>query len=234
MEPERLTGIYKELADWHERQRQAHLRDRFLVLAADSALAAGRYDEAERLRTHLLQRSPHHLLRPFASFADAMRSPDVQNYVNELRRSYPPGTAEDLLQKVTGHVPPQPPARPTRALPPTAPVLDLDAPPDPPPAAEPGPEPLKVYRVQDEAETDRGSRPAPPPPRPSRPHAARLPLLDPVPPRPPRAEDAPGDADDVATGSWLSLGLFVLTLAAGLALAGYSLLGPFLPRGWGR
>ena len=52
MDPrENLLRVYRELADWYERQRQPQMRDRFLMLAADAALAAGRPDEAERLRS---------------------------------------------------------------------------------------------------------------------------------------------------------------------------------------
>src|SRR5262249_13715278 len=69
--------VYEELADWYDRQGQAKLRDWFLVLAADAALAGGRVDEAERLRGQLLYLNPHHLLKPFASFAEALKSPDV-------------------------------------------------------------------------------------------------------------------------------------------------------------
>ena len=64
--PDALVTIYKELADRHERQGQSQMRDRFLVLAADAALRAGRDEEAERLRRQLLQRIPHHMLRQLA------------------------------------------------------------------------------------------------------------------------------------------------------------------------
>src|SRR5947209_3651772 len=73
------------------------MRDRFLVLAADAALAAGQDAEAERLRGRLLQHNPHHLLKPYSSFAEAMASADVQNYVSALRRNHPYDKAENLL-----------------------------------------------------------------------------------------------------------------------------------------
>ncbi|HKB42386.1 MAG TPA: hypothetical protein VKD72_38525, partial [Gemmataceae bacterium] len=81
--------VYQDLADWYERQAQPQLRDRFLLLAADAALSSGDADEAERLRQHLLQLSPHHMLKPFASFAQALRSPDVQGYLGDMRDKYP-------------------------------------------------------------------------------------------------------------------------------------------------
>ena len=52
---DRLT-IYAELADQYDRLGQVSMRDRFLMLAADAALTAGRADEAERLRKYALIR----------------------------------------------------------------------------------------------------------------------------------------------------------------------------------
>lgn len=92
--------VYKELADWYERQGQPSMRDRFLVLAADAALTAGLAEEAERLRQRLLQTNPHHLLKPYTSFAQAIRAPDVQTYVRNLRLNYHLGTAENLLRSL--------------------------------------------------------------------------------------------------------------------------------------
>ena len=55
---------------------------------------------------------------------------------------------------------------------------------------------------------------------------------EPVPP----ASRAPGSAameeHDSRGGIWVSFGLFWLVLLAGLLLAGYTLLHPFLPRAW--
>src|ERR1700735_3957604 len=94
----RSLQLYEELAVWYDRQGQAKLRDWFLVLAADAALGSGQAEHAERLRQRLLHVNPHHLLRPFGSFAEALRSPDVESYVADLRRNYPVETAEQLLQ----------------------------------------------------------------------------------------------------------------------------------------
>src|SRR5262245_63709284 len=90
--------VYEELARRCERQQNARQRDIFLVLAADAALAAGRADDAERLRLHLLFLSPHSLLRPYASFADALQARDIQDYIADLRRLHPPEQAEQLLR----------------------------------------------------------------------------------------------------------------------------------------
>jgi len=229
--PDNLVLIYKELADYHERQGQPQMRDRFLVLAADAALSAGRPTEADLLLARLLRSNPHHMLRPYASFGQAMASTDIQNYVGELRHTYPPDQAEqqfDALRVARGAAA----GRQTRALPPTAPVVDLD---NGAASAGAGREPLKVYRVQDEGEAPsappRGTRPVLPRPPNSPPRTP-----DPYPlvadgaaePRPRALPPSAAEPDDVATGSWVSLGLFVVLLAAGLALAAWSLLGPFL------
>jgi hypothetical protein len=145
--------VYQDLADWYERQSQAQMRDRFLLLAADAVLSAGQPEEAERLRLRLLEHSPHHMLKPFASFAEAMHSPDVQGYINDLRQTYPLETAEELLRSFQGN-----PA-PTSARSHGAPVPTPEDE-ERPRADTLPPEPLKVYRVKDEAE------PTASPPRP--------------------------------------------------------------------
>jgi hypothetical protein len=249
------------------------MRDRFLLLAADTAMSAGQPDEAERLRLRLLEHSPHHMLRPFASFAEALGSPDVQGYISDLRQTYPPETAGQLLESLH-----------------TNGESDTIPPPIPPPAAATEPtrsvparssEPLKVYRVKDE-DTEpppradvpaapmgrplparkevvppiapKAGRPAapaaaPPPgfPLPAatpRPLPEQAPLRSPlplqreaprpfpgpfVPPPPPRTEQ---EETTEATGGWVALGLFVVVLLAGVALAVYTFARPFLPAQW--
>jgi hypothetical protein len=229
--PDNLVLIYKELADAHERQGQPQTRDRFLVLAADAALSAGRRVEADLLLARLLRSNPHHMLRPYKSLAEAMKSPDIQKYVGELRRTYPPEKAEqefDALRAARGGAAP---AQPPHAIPVTAPVVDID---QEFPLAGGAREPLKVYRVQDEADAPRAAKPAP-----GRPPAA-APKPAPPRPRPLEVEEAPrrpslppsaADGEDAARGSFLSVILLVIVSAAGLVLAGWTFLRPFLPRG---
>src|SRR5258708_8614999 len=122
------VDTYRKLADWHHNHGQPQHRDRFLVLAADSAFAEGRADEAEALRQRLLRVNPHHLLKPFSSFGQALKSPDVQTYLSDLRRSYPVRVASDLLASLPGNTD-NSPQRSSKVLPPPHPVLAITTPP---------------------------------------------------------------------------------------------------------
>jgi hypothetical protein len=235
--------VYRDLADYHERQGLDQLRDRFLVLAAVAAQTAGQSDEAELLRHRLLKTNTFHMLRSYVSMAQALQSPDVQNYVEDLRQEYPLHAAEHLLAEVRGpKIPvPQapmlvPPRRPSRALPPTAPVIDLDTP----------AEKLKVFHGQDEvgvpilpAWEDQprrktsfpAARPskllsAAPSARPATVPVKRSTVLGPPVQRPEpvtRAEEF----EEIGGGRWVGLVLFAIVLAAGLYILAVTLL-PFL------
>jgi hypothetical protein len=97
-----IVSVYEELAEFEEQRGDSQPRDRFLILAADAALEHGDNDRAEQLRGRLLDLNHHHLLKPYPSFADALKAPDVFGYVADLRRSYPPAEAERLLASVRG------------------------------------------------------------------------------------------------------------------------------------
>src|SRR5688500_1672000 len=107
-----LQRLYEKLALHYDRQQQFRQRDIFLVLAADAAFAAGNVDEAEGLRVRLLQLSPTSLLRPYASWTEALQSRDIQDYVADLRKQYPPEQAELLLHGGNGKVAGAPPSEP--------------------------------------------------------------------------------------------------------------------------
>ncbi len=253
-----VLDVYQELAEWYERRGQAQMRDRFLVLAADAALSAGQGDQAERLRTHLLQQNPHHLLRPYGSLAEALQAPDVQSYVADLRRSYSPETAQHLLESLRAEAGSLEP-------PPVAAAPAASAPPEPEPAKE-APEVLKFYRVQEQSEevvpppvaqrqvpvTRALARPpvpsAPvPAPAPKKPAAAKPPAPAKKPPRSPAVSPfaleplppvtagfRPAEEPGLAAGYWVCSGLFVLLLLASLTLAVYTFARPFLPAEWFR
>lgn len=99
---EKTIKVYEDLADHFSRQKDARQRDIFLVLAADAAYALGKPDHAERLRLRLLQGSPHSLLKPYASFGEARKSPDIQLFLDDLRSQFPPQEAEKLLGNKRG------------------------------------------------------------------------------------------------------------------------------------
>jgi hypothetical protein len=114
--PDTMLRIYEELANRFVKQVEPRFRDHCLVLAADAALTADRPADADRLRLRLLQFNPHHLLRPFASMAEAMQAPDVQEYVTDLRRQWPPEFAQKLYLSggdPNGPVEPAPKSKPT-------------------------------------------------------------------------------------------------------------------------
>ena len=73
------------------------------------------------------------MLKPFGSYAQALKTPDVLTYVKDLRVNYPANVAEDLLRTL------QSDAKPAAA--PPAPVLEKDPFVDekPPEAARPAP-----------------------------------------------------------------------------------------------
>ena len=235
--------VYRDLADYHERQGLDQLRDRFLVLAAVAAQTAGQADEAERLRQRLLQGNTFHMLRSFASMDQALSSPDVQNYVEDLRQEYPVHAAVHLLSEVRGPVLPAPhiplsapPRQPSRALPPTAPVIDLDNP----------VEKLKVFSGQidadvptlpawDEQPRRKTSFPAARPSKLFAATASARPATVPVkrttvlesPVQPRQAATSAEEPEDMG-GRWVGLALFVIVLAGALYLLGITLFGPFL------
>ncbi len=139
--PETIQHMYQELALRYERQNEMRLRDVFFLLAADVAHASGRTDEAERLHTKMIEANPNSLLRPFASFDAALQSLDIQDYLADLRRQFPPEDAEKLLLKVRAN-PLGPPRSGPRTLsqrdtqeviPPTARTVHMPAPSNIPP-----------------------------------------------------------------------------------------------------
>jgi hypothetical protein len=222
---------YVLLAEHFERQNEGPMRDRFLVLAADAALTAGLAEEAERVRIRLLQHNPHHLLRPFASMPEAMKSPDVESYIAGLRRSYPPGRADQLLESLR---PEKKGAGPGEGPPPAA--KDAAAPP-----AE-APNVLKVYKFQDTnpnpgkpaARPDRAAEAAPQarPPAAASPRADRAPAgkrVSPTPDHFPVVASEVDERDPLLVSRWVASVLFWLLLLAGLGLAVYTLGRPFLP-----
>jgi hypothetical protein len=153
-----MIRVFQELASLCERQGQPQMRDRFLVLAADAAWTADQPDTAERIRATLLQRNPHHLLRPYGSLAEAMNSADVRSYVSALRRSHPFEASEQLLQSLRKGAG-EPAYEGEVTEPPTRIGQEENWSMDP--AALVDPEPLKVFRAPEPRDLPR-TRTAPP------------------------------------------------------------------------
>ena len=102
---EDTARIYHQLAQGYERIGDASMRDRFLVLAANAYLAAGRPSDAEQVRAHLVRVNPQHLLKGQLSMVQALQSSDVRNYVDGLQRHYPPDQAAKLLREFQNRAP---------------------------------------------------------------------------------------------------------------------------------
>jgi len=241
---DQILRIYRDIAEIYHRQGDGPMRDRFLVLAMDAAITAGRPDDAERLRSHLRQHSPDHLLNPYNSFTAAMQVPEVEKYVTTLRRRYTPEAAEQLLQSL----------RANRSAVETKQVQTLsstathaDVPMAAENAASAG-EPQQLFRVQAKEEAPRppAAGPAPKPKAAAAPVAKgsrnsgppSVPDVYPLRPEPaparaakPRAPVAAPEPDFVG-GFWIASGLYLVVLLGGLALVGYTLARPFLPPDW--
>src|SRR5581483_3825212 len=148
-DPGAMQQAYEELAERFGKLAEPRRRDHCLVLAADAALAAGRAQDAERLRQRLLQVNPYHLLRPYTSMQEALQAGDVRDYITDLRHQLPPDRVEQLLKGPPGaeepvyklvHEPvPQPPLEitPLPEIPPRAQARPVP----PPPARKPAPVP---------------------------------------------------------------------------------------------
>jgi hypothetical protein len=218
---DKIVRTYEDLADYYDRKGDAPVRDRFLVQAADAALSGGQPQVAERLRARLLKVNPHHLLKPFTSFAEAARSPDIQSYIAGLRRNYPYDAAQGLLDSLRLNEISQPPGKAPAADGPREPPAQRDV--------------LPVYRLQDAAPGGK-STPAPARPPANRPAPRPMPApAQPVQPYRLARDNAPRtaprsgvDEEGPPAGAWFCMALFVLTLAAGLALGAYTFASPFL------
>ena len=245
------TQIYLELSDYYDQRGEAQSRDRFLVLAADAALAAGQRPEAEALRQRLLTLNPHHLLKPFSSFEEALKSRDVADYISALKRRHPPEQVAKLLETTVRQD-----AKPAAG---NDQPIHLHVPPDRggPPVGPPAVEVFRLKKEEPPATTVRPrSAPPPPsvPPNPGRGKPASSPQhtalnlpplpLSPEPPRPaavspfrPRSTSLPSAPAPVyqgprvvaTPGAWFCSLLFLVLLVGGIGLAIYSVGRVFLP-----
>jgi hypothetical protein len=222
----RTIEIYEELAELEDRRENPQMCDRFLILAADAALRHGLRDEAERLRARLLEHNPHHLLRPYSSLAEAMKSPDVSNYIVDLRDTYPPEHAGRLLAEGQGD----------------GKTTVTPAPAEPEEVAQPHIYSFTEATDEEPTEVANESLASPEPPAPPRrlrpvadaPTPAATPEVFPYPvetpsPRHHRRRTAEPEEPPSGLGVCVSNVLFGIVLLAGMALLVYTLAGPFLP-----
>lgn len=195
-----MIHVYRELAERETERGETRMRDRFLLLAADAALASGQTEEAEQLRKQLVEANPHHLIRPYESFAEAMKAPEVYSYVADLRGTYSPEEAEKMLQELRDDGPGDEPAEKPIPFPasngPAAdgPILY--------PLVPLSPEAKPIAKPRVTAETPKY-------------HA-------------PPERSASSEEPSSVLNLWVPTGLFILVLAAALALAVYTLARPFV------
>lgn len=247
--PSDLRQVYRELADNYERLGQSQFRDRFLVLAASASFSAGDVAAAESYRQRLLRTNPHHLLKPYASFAQAMETTDIQLYIRDLQQNYPADVAQGLLNSQSQVV-----ASPAEQLVPvTAPEINFNGSPDllMEDDGNNGADSLKIYSLSKE-EPSSAVPPTLPtleplrpitsiPPRRSKPPRVNPPAAGPQPvqrptqqalwlmstPRPERATHKRREQEAELAGAWLPALLFGVLGVVGIALAFYTLIQPF-------
>lgn len=97
---EQNCALYTQLAEKYHGKGRFQERDRFLILAADTAWNAGDVAKAEALRRRIMEYNPSHLLKPYPSLEAALKSPDILAYVQQLRRGYPRERALELLKEL--------------------------------------------------------------------------------------------------------------------------------------
>ncbi|MCS6976124.1 MAG: hypothetical protein NZM31_03810 [Gemmatales bacterium] len=233
--------LYQRIAEEYHRLDAPEKRDRFLVLAADAAFAAGNRQEAERLRRAILNRNPNHLLKPYATFEEALRSADIEAYLQQLRRRYPAEAAMTLLEQLrrTGQATPAASflPKPSRngsddiALPLVVPEKSAgvsrpvkehamnDA-----QSGRPSPNP-QVWPTAPSRESGTGGGPGVFGLKPEVPPTRPLPTAPP--PLPMTA--APPPTEEPVAGGWVGGMLCVVAVLAALALLVYVFAAPFVP-----
>jgi hypothetical protein len=210
---ESMLRVFEELAGRFVKQNEPRFRDHCLVLAADAALSANRPQDAERLRQRLLQYNPHHLLRPFASMSEAAQAPDVQEYIADLRRQWPPEFVQKLY--LGG---------------PDAPAPLEEAAPVPQPRTGRGAKDVTASAAAAQAKNVEPIPVVPPQRRPPPPAPAVAKAVPVSPPRRARepAPTAPAAPPAGPGGVWLTTMLMLVGVALGLALLFLAFVWPLL------
>jgi hypothetical protein len=90
-------GIYLHLAMANERRLRRLERDKMLVLAGVTAAEQGLTTIAAHCRQKIIAHNAGHLVSQYATLSAALEDERFQNYLRQLRRSYPREKVEHLL-----------------------------------------------------------------------------------------------------------------------------------------
>ncbi|MBW3543165.1 MAG: hypothetical protein KY476_23145 [Planctomycetes bacterium] len=105
---ERQMLVYLRLAQASAEKRQLPGRDKLLLLAGVAACRAGWPDIADRCRALVIAHNPRHLVAGSATFADALRDPELAPFFRQLERFCPFERAELLARGAGAASPSQP------------------------------------------------------------------------------------------------------------------------------
>jgi hypothetical protein len=102
--PVDLLGLYLHLARASQQRRRPAEHDRLLVLAAVVAAQMELPRIAAYCRHIVLQHNPRHLVRSWATIADALDDDDFLHFLKQLQRRYPQEKAESMLSTLGIHM----------------------------------------------------------------------------------------------------------------------------------
>ena len=100
MNEDRATLLFARLAAVSAERGQTAGRNRFLILAGIAATRAGWPAVAARCHQLVTASAPRHLLGRYASFSEALRDPDFEQFCRQIRRFCSPERAEHLLSEL--------------------------------------------------------------------------------------------------------------------------------------
>lgn len=246
--------LYQQVAEAYHTQGKYQERDRFLVLALDAAQTVGQSNLAEQIRLRLLELNPNHLIKPYPHCQAALQAQNFVTYLSQLRKNFPPGKAQSLLNELGGPAPVRRKptmiadasfpmadpieereaptwsglsfAKPQPPPPPARPSINVIQPPAPPPDVT---TPFPVKPMTDPlANVPMTTQPPVVPFKVQAPHSA-----PPITPRRPEIIPAPvvQKRDEIVSpsGVWVGNLLFVLLFLSSLALLAYVFVLPFYP-----
>ncbi len=96
-ETDQTLGMYLHLVRASRMRGQALVRDKLLVLAGVQAHEMGLEPIADLCRHKILAHNPHHLVRRWPTFSEALNDDEFQLYFKQLRRRYSREKLEHML-----------------------------------------------------------------------------------------------------------------------------------------